>query len=219
MRKRGLSAAALGRRTGTTHAGICHYLNGGNPSASMLIKLADVFAVSPYWLFTGREQGCAIHVSDFTERTDSLAHKHSLKLEQLAKRIGISRAMFFAYRSGAQRPTAKALLKLEQFEGEAAQQPPSFAQRLRAVMQAKGFNQTTLAIKVRVAQSRVSQWCAGIAKPQARVLTDLAQALQVSAQWLINGAEQEQRAKAPPTATAAPEPDLATACAHDFYPA
>lgn len=55
---------------------------------------------------------------DFAHRTEALAKRSNLKLGALPGRLGISRASFFAYRSGKARVTPKAWRKLERAERE-----------------------------------------------------------------------------------------------------
>lgn len=57
--------------------------------------------------------------SEFSERTEKLAAKLTLKLGELPERIGVSPAMFFAYRTGKNKISDKAWRKLEGAEREA----------------------------------------------------------------------------------------------------
>ena len=57
--------------------------------------------------------------SEFSERTESLAAHLGKKLSELPEVIGISPAMFFAYRSGKNTVSGKAWRKLEKAEREA----------------------------------------------------------------------------------------------------
>jgi transcriptional regulator with XRE-family HTH domain len=54
--------------------------------------------------------------SDFFRRTDVLSDRLGLKLSEIAKLVGISKAMLFSYRSGKNRITPKVWLKLERAE-------------------------------------------------------------------------------------------------------
>jgi len=63
--------------------------------------------------------------SDFFSRTDLLASRLGLNLSELPSKIGISKAMLYAYRSGKHRITNKVWFKLEQAERAAGIHPPS----------------------------------------------------------------------------------------------
>jgi hypothetical protein len=54
--------------------------------------------------------------SEFSNRTEKLASHLNLKLSRLPKILGISPAMFFAYRTGKNRVSEKAWKKLEDAE-------------------------------------------------------------------------------------------------------
>ena len=62
--------------------------------------------------------------SDFLRRTDLLAEKLQLRLIDLPEKIGISKAMLFAYRKGTNPISGKAWIRLEQAERAAGLSPP-----------------------------------------------------------------------------------------------
>lgn len=54
VRERGLTASALARAIGLSHVAVGNYLKGkAEPSADMLLRLADYFDVAPHWLRHG----------------------------------------------------------------------------------------------------------------------------------------------------------------------
>lgn len=73
----------------------------------------------------------------FSDRTDSLANAWGVSLEEVAQRVGISRAMFFGYRTGRYDPSRKALAKLAKaeessgFNVEYLREPEKFASPLK----------------------------------------------------------------------------------------
>jgi hypothetical protein len=58
-------------------------------------------------------------ISEFIRRTDALAHRLGLNLSEIEGFLGISKAMLYAYRSGKNRITQKAWLKLASAERDA----------------------------------------------------------------------------------------------------
>lgn len=57
--------------------------------------------------------------SDFLRRTDLLAERLGLNLSEIPDRLGISKAMLFAYRKGTNRITPKVWIKLGEAERKA----------------------------------------------------------------------------------------------------
>jgi transcriptional regulator with XRE-family HTH domain len=61
---------------------------------------------------------------EFSERTERIASEMTLKLSDLPEKIGISPAMFYAYRKGKYAISDKAWRKLEALEQEIGVRPP-----------------------------------------------------------------------------------------------
>lgn len=63
------------------------------------------------------------------------------------------------------------------------------AKRIRQTRKAARMSQTELAERIGVSQGAVSQWEQGIAEPKSRQLCELAEALEVTADYLLGRTE------------------------------
>lgn len=81
------------------------------------------------------------------------------------------------------------------------------AERIKGLRKAKGMSQGALAEAIGATQGAVSQWELGIAEPRSRQVAQLAEALEVSADYLLG------RTEIPNIYRLAPEPT--TLAAHE----